>query len=102
VSIGHIPAYTPPQNSPALEKIKKTLTSKPVLVAPRHDRDFIIISDATNHSIAAILCQKNDQGIERNVAYYSKKLSHREQNFAVIEKECLGILNAVGFTVTKF
>ena len=84
-----------PKHSEALQKIKQILCSKPVLVAPRHDKDFILMSDATECTIAAILAQRDDQGVERNVAYYSKKLSPRERNFSVIEKECCGILNAV-------
>jgi hypothetical protein len=80
------------KHSDALEKKKEILTSKPILVAPKFDRAFIIMCDATNCSVASLLAQKDDQGIERNVAYYSRKLLPREQNYSVIEKECLAIL----------
>jgi RNase H-like domain found in reverse transcriptase len=75
-----------------LERITTISMLKPVLVAPKHDRDFIIMCDATNFSVAAILAQKDDRGVERNVAYYSRKLLPREQNCFVIEKQCLAIM----------
>ena len=80
------------KHTDVLNKIKQILTSKPVLVPPKHDRDYIIMSDATQHTIAAILAQKDDQGVERNVAYFSRKLLPNEINYSVIEKEALGIL----------
>lgn len=80
------------KHTDALIKIKTILTSKPVLVPPRHDRGYIIMSDATQNTIAGILAQKDDHGIERNVAYFSRKLLPNEVNYSVIEKEALGIL----------
>ena len=75
-----------------VEEIKSILVSKPVCWAPDHNRDYIIMCDATNFTIAGILGQKDDQGVERNVAYFSRKLLPNEINYSVLEKECLGIL----------
>jgi hypothetical protein len=83
-----------PKHTEALQEIKRILTSKPVLVAPQYDRQFILSSDATNLTIAAILSQIDDQGCERNIAYYSRKLLPREINYSVVEKECLGVVAA--------
>jgi hypothetical protein len=80
------------KHTDALNEIKRILTSKPVLIPPRHDRDYIIMSDATDKTIAGILAQKDDQGIERNIAYFSRKLLPNERNYSVLEKEALGIL----------
>jgi hypothetical protein len=80
------------RHTEALEKVKLILTSKPVLVAPRHDKDYIIMSDATDKTIASVLVQEDDQGIQRNVAYLSRKLLPNERNYSVLEKEALGIL----------
>jgi len=83
------------RHSEALDKIKAILTSKPVLVAPKFDRGFILMTDATMSSVAGILSQKCDQGVERNIGYYSRKMIPRESNYSVIEKECLAILASV-------
>lgn len=79
----------------ALNEIKRILTSKPVLVPPKFDgREFIIMSDATISAVAAILSQKDDNGVERNIAYFSRKLLPRETRYSVLELEMLGILSA--------
>jgi hypothetical protein len=83
------------KHSDALETIKRIMTSKPVLIAPRHDKDFIIMTDAMNTAVSGILAQADDQGCERNVAYYSRKLLPREINFSTIEKECLAVVATI-------
>jgi hypothetical protein len=80
------------KHTEVLERIKQILTSKPILVAPKHDRDYIIMSDATDHTVAGILAQTGDDGVEYNVAYFSRKLLPNEVNYSVLEKEALGIL----------
>lgn len=77
----------------ALNKIKGILLSRPVLVPPIYDgRFFILMTDITMHSVAGILAQLDDNQIERNIAYYSRKLLPRETKYSVLELEALGIL----------
>ena len=42
-----------------------------------------------------MLSQLDDKGEERPVAFYSKKLLPREEHYASVEKECLGIIAAL-------
>eukprot|EP00253_Pinus_taeda_P022655 PITA_22655 len=49
----------------AFEEIKMALTRTPVLTSPQFDRDFIIFSFASEHTIAVFLLQKDDQGCKR-------------------------------------
>lgn len=83
------------KHSDALEEIKRVLMNKPVLVAPDHNKDYIMQTDATQNSVAAVLSQLDDNGQERVVAYASRRLLPRERNYSVMEKECLGILFGV-------
>jgi len=80
------------RHTEALDKAKLILNSKPVLVAPRHAKDYIIMSDATDKTMASVLVQEDEQGIQRNVAYLSRKLLPNERNYSVLEKEALGVL----------
>jgi len=48
----------------SFEDVKIALTQTPVLISPMFDRDFIIFSFASEHTIAAVLLQKNDEGFE--------------------------------------
>jgi len=44
----------------SFEDIKLALTKKPVLISPKFDRDFILFSFASEHTIVVVLLQKND------------------------------------------
>jgi len=55
----------------AFESIKTALTQTPVLTSPQFDKDFIIFSFASEHTIAVVLLQKDDQGNEKPIALFS-------------------------------
>ncbi len=48
------------ENKQAFEEIKKTLTQTPVLTSPNFDKDFIIFSFASEHTIVVVFLQKDD------------------------------------------
>ena len=48
----------------AFEEIKKALTQMPVLTSLNFDKYFIIFSFASEHTIAAILLQKDDRDVK--------------------------------------
>ena len=56
------------------EVIKEALTKTLVLISPNFNKDFIIFSFSLKHTIAAVLLQKNNQGYEQPVAFFSKSL----------------------------
>jgi len=56
-------------------KVKLILTSKSVRVALRHDRDYTFTS--------VVLVQEKWQGVQRNVAYLSRKLLRNDRSYSV-------------------
>ena len=60
--------------------------SAPVLISPNFDRDFYIFSFASKDTIAAVLLQKNDEGHEQPVAFFSKVLRDAEVKYEPLEK----------------
>ena len=68
------------------EEIKMALTRTPVLTSPKFDRDFIIFSFASEHIIATALLQKDDQGCEKPIAFFSKALRDVPLNYKIMEK----------------
>jgi len=86
------------KHTDALETIKRNLVSKPILVGPKFDREFIVQTDATQQTVAGICSQLGDDGREHVIAYCSRKLLDREQKYSSIERECLAIL----FSLTKW
>jgi phospholipid-translocating ATPase len=75
--------------------IKKMLASSPVLVMPRFDAQFILMTDASEVGAGAVLLQKQESGVEHPIAYYSKKFNKHEKNYSTIEKEGLALILAL-------
>ena len=79
----------------AFESLKKALLVKPVLRPPDPKRPFKIFCDANRVAIASILAQEDDNGCDYVVAYASRKLLPREQNYSTIEAELLAIVYSI-------
>jgi hypothetical protein len=66
--------------------IKQELSEAPVLVSPNFDKDFLIFSFASEHTIAGVLLQKNEQNEEQPIAFYSKALRGSTLKYDIMEK----------------
>ncbi|KAI4291184.1 hypothetical protein PAPHI01_0458 [Pancytospora philotis] len=75
----------------AFDALRKALLSPKVLAQPDYTKPFILETDASNVGIGAILSQITD-GVERPVAYASRKLIPAEVNYSISEKECLAAI----------
>lgn len=62
---------------------------------PNYEKRFYIQTDASTQGIAAILSQKDDDGTDHPVAYYSRKLSPSEKNYFAMELECLSVVRGI-------
>ena len=81
----------------AYRTLKQVLSSPPVLHLPDFSITFFVRTDASNKGIGAVLLQDHD-GTMFPVAFASRKLLPREQNYSTIERECLAIV----WTLQKF
>ena len=80
----------------AIKKLITSITSEPVLATPRYDRPFIVKTDAANtEGIGGVLSQLDDEGLERVIAYYGRKLNKHERNYTVTEIELLAALESI-------
>ena len=75
----------------AFEKLKRALCGPPVLKSPEWNKTFVLQTDASDRGVGAVLSQMDQSGVDRPVAYFSKKLLEREQRYSTVEKECLAI-----------
>ena len=78
----------------SFQQLKVMMTSSPILAMPRDSGRFILDTDACDVSIGAVLSQEQD-GVERVIAYSSRKLSRPERNYCVTRKELLAVVNYV-------
>ena len=75
----------------AFETMKVALTTAPVMALPRFGPDagiFTLDCDASNESMGCVLLQEQD-GVERVIAYGSKRLSKSQRNYSTTKKELL-------------
>lgn len=79
----------------AFENAKLVLSSAPVLTAPRWDRPFYLKVDASGLGAGAALFQKDDNGIDRPISFFSKKFNLCQRNYSTIEKELLALIWAL-------
>lgn len=81
----------------AYEKIKNILCSQPVLEIYDKDLPINIYTDASIEGVGAILKQIQQDGKEKPVAYFSKKLNSAQKKKKAIYLECLAIKEAVRY-----
>ena len=70
----------------SFEDIKKAIPEAPVLISPDFSKDFFIFSFASEHTIAGVLLQKNQEGNEQPIAFYRKTLRDAPLKYDIMEK----------------
>ena len=73
----------------AFDKIKEAIAEAPTLRSPNFDNEFILYTFASDHSIAAVLTQKNEDGEEFPVSFMSTGLQGAELKYPAIDKQAL-------------
>ena len=75
----------------AFQRLKDLLCKSPILHNPDFEKPFILQTDASDRGVGAVLSQKDCNGDDHPIAYFSKKLLPREERYSTVEKECLAI-----------
>ena len=70
----------------AFSKIKTVVAHAPSLKSLDFDKDFILYTFASDHSLAAMLTQKEDGGDEFPISFMSTGLQGAELNYPAIGK----------------
>jgi len=79
----------------AFEDIKAHLTKPPILASPVSEKSFLLYIRVMDHSLDALLAQKNDEGTEQAIYYLSRTLIGAESRYNLVEKECLALVFAM-------
>lgn len=82
----------------AFKKIKRILTSAPILVHYRPGMPLKLITDASEYGLGAVITHIFPDNKESPIAYASRTLSPAEKNYSQVEKEGLAII----FALCKF
>jgi hypothetical protein len=79
----------------SFERIKKVIGEAPVLASPDYLKEFFIFSFASEHTIAVVLLQKNDEGFEQPIVFFSKSLRDAELKYDILEKQAYAMVKSL-------
>jgi hypothetical protein len=77
------------------DQIKRALTEAPVLISPDYSKEFLIFSFASFDTVATVLLQKNEEGHEEPIAFFSKALRDAEIRYEIMEKQAYALVKAL-------
>src|SRR4051812_16792327 len=77
------------------EKIKRYLTTPPVLDAPVSRRPFLLYVRAMEHSLGGLLAQCSDEGHEKAIYYLIRTMIRAKSRYNPMEEECLALVFAI-------
>ena len=69
----------------------------PTLISPNYTKVFYIFSFASYDTVAAVivLLQKNDEGLDHPIAFFSRTLRDAELKYDPIEKQAYAIIKNI-------
>lgn len=77
----------------AFNRLKRLLSSSPVLKSPDFNQPFYLHIDASGYAVGAVLLQKSPStDILHPISYFSSKLKRHQKNYATVEKEALALV----------
>ena len=76
----------------AFDKLKRLISSEPILVLPNEKGRFMIECDASDFATGAILSQEQEDGTYKPIAFISHSMTAAERNYDVHDKELLAIV----------
>ncbi len=76
----------------AFDRLKDALCSQTVMAHPKVNDPYILYTDACDYALGGILCQRDENGIERPLQYISAKFSPSQRKWATIEKEAYAVV----------
>jgi hypothetical protein len=77
------------------ENIKQTLVQAPILISPNYSKEFMIFSFASENTIVVVLLQRNEQGYDHPISFFSKTLRDYELKYDIVEKQASALVKAL-------
>ncbi|KAF9760552.1 Retrovirus-related Pol polyprotein from transposon, partial [Nosema granulosis] len=77
----------------SVKNLKNKIADTQTLALPNANEKFILVTDASDVGVGAILMQRID-GKEKIISYFSKAHTKHERNYSTTEKELLAVIKA--------
>jgi hypothetical protein len=79
----------------AFQYIKDEFMKQPILKTFEWDVETILETDASDYVSAGVMSQKDEEGVLRPVAFYTKKHTPTECNYEIYDKELMAIIRCL-------
>jgi hypothetical protein len=79
----------------SFDQINKALNEAPVLISPDYSKDFLIFSFASFDTVTIFLLQKNVEGLEKPISFFSRELRDAKINYAIMEKQAYDLVKSL-------
>jgi len=79
------------EHQAAFESLKCALCEAPVLQIPDFNKEFVLVTDASDRAVLAVLHQRVSDGLAP-ISYHSPILTAAERKYSTYEKECLAVI----------
>ena len=76
----------------SFETLKISLVEAPVLARAKVSQPFIVTTDASQTHVGGVLSQIQEDGSDRPIGYFSKKLKPPESRYSATDREALAII----------
>jgi hypothetical protein len=84
-----------PEAKKSFEDIKLALTKAPMLSSLDFTKYFLLFSFASEHTIARVLLQKDEQDFQNPIAYFSRTLCDAPLRYDIMEKNVYTLVKAL-------
>ena len=86
-----------PEAKESFSRIKTTITQAHELISPNFGKAFLMYSFASENTIASVLLQKNEEGFEQPIDFYSKTLRDEPLRNNIMEKQDFALIKALKY-----
>ena len=66
-------------------------------MSPYYTKEFLTFSFASEHTITVVSLQKNDEGFEQPIAFFSKSIKDAELKYDILEKQSYAMVKALKY-----
>jgi hypothetical protein len=66
-----------------------------MLVSPNYSKDFLIFSFASFDIVVVVLLQKNVEGLEQSISFFSMALRGAEEKYDIMEKQAYALVKSL-------
>lgn len=79
----------------AFDELKKIVISKPIIYQFDQSKETLLYTDASNVGIGGVVCQVDENGIERPLGYFSRGLTDVESRLSTYDLKFLAAKSAM-------